>query len=197
MRRKLLSVVLCVCMMLTMAPFAFAEEGISASDGGSSVGNENVAKINNTEYATLQNAVNAAQENDTILVLSDTDITATGLDIPSNKVVTLDLNGHEVKAANTNKGNIKVQGKLILKDSTDTNKTGEGQGKITTSSIYAYGTVDKVLVCALNGEFVMESGLIDAATNITDNTNNGQFAVGVQNESQNASVTINGGNNYH
>lgn len=193
MRRKLLSVVLCVCMMLTMAPFAFAEEGISASDGGSSVGNENVAKINNTEYATLQNAVNAAQENDTILVLSDTDITATGLDIPSNKVVTLDLNGHEVKAANTNKGNIKVQGKLILKDSTDTNKTGEGQGKITTSSIYAYGTVDKVLVCALNGEFVMESGLIDAATNITDNTNNGQFAVGVQNESQNASVTINGG----
>lgn len=193
MRRKFLSVVLCVCMMLTMAPFAFAEEGISASDGGSSVGNENVAKINNTEYATLQNAVNAAQENDTILVLSDTDITATGLDIPSNKVVTLDLNGHEVKAANTNKGNIKVQGKLILKDSTDTNKTGEGQGKITTSSIYAYGTVDKVLVCALNGEFVMESGLIDAATNITDNTNNGQFAVGVQNESQNASVTINGG----
>lgn len=193
MRRKLLSVVLCVCMMLTMAPFAFAEEGISASDRGSSVGNENVAKINNTEYATLQNAVNAAQENDTILVLSDTDITATGLDIPSNKVVTLDLNGHEVKAANTNNGNIQVQGKLILKDSTDKNKTGEGQGKITTSSIYAYGTVDKVLVCALNGEFVMESGLIDAATNITDNKNKGQFAVGVQNESQKASVTINGG----
>ena len=27
MRRKFLSVVLCVCMMLTMAPFAFAEEG--------------------------------------------------------------------------------------------------------------------------------------------------------------------------
>ena len=25
MRRKFLSVVLCVCMMLTMAPFAFAE----------------------------------------------------------------------------------------------------------------------------------------------------------------------------
>lgn len=193
MRRKFLSVVLCVCMMLTMAPFAFAEEGISASDRGSSVGNENVAKINNTEYATLQNAVNAAQENDTILVLSDTDITATGLDIPSNKVVTLDLNGHEVKAANTNNGNIQVQGKLILKDSTDKNKTGEGQGKITTSSIYAYGTVDKVLVCALNGEFVMESGLIDAATNITDNKNKGQFAVGVQNESQKASVTINGG----
>lgn len=198
MRRKFLSVVLCVCMMLTMAPFAFAEENgtPTISDGGGSGSSNAVAQIERTgtSYDTLQNAVNAAQENDTILVLSDTNITATGLDIPFNKVVTLDLNGHEVKAANTNNGNIKVQGKLILKDRTDINKTGEGQGKITTtSSIYAYGTVDKVLVCALNGEFVMESGLIDAATNITDNKNNGQFAVGVQNESQNASVTINGG----
>ena len=198
MRRKFLSVVLCMCMMLTMAPFAFAEENgtPTISDGGGSGSSNAVAQIERTgtSYDTLQNAVNAAQENDTILVLSDTNITATGLDIPFNKVVTLDLNGHEVKAANTNNGNIKVQGKLILKDRTDINKTGEGQGKITTtSSIYAYGTVDKVLVCALNGEFVMESGLIDAATNITDNKNNGQFAVGVQNESQNASVTINGG----
>lgn len=33
MRRKLLSVVLCVCMMLTMAPFAFAE-GVSSGGGG-------------------------------------------------------------------------------------------------------------------------------------------------------------------
>lgn len=33
MRRKFLSVVLCVCMMLTMAPFAFAE-GVSSGGGG-------------------------------------------------------------------------------------------------------------------------------------------------------------------
>ena len=33
MRRKLLSVVLCVCMMLTMVPFAFAE-GVSSGGGG-------------------------------------------------------------------------------------------------------------------------------------------------------------------
>ena len=36
MRRKFLSVVLCVCMMLTMAPFAFAEGGSSGGGGGSS-----------------------------------------------------------------------------------------------------------------------------------------------------------------
>ena len=36
MRRKFLSVVLCVCMMLTMAPFAFAAEGGSSGGGGGS-----------------------------------------------------------------------------------------------------------------------------------------------------------------
>lgn len=36
MRRKLLSVVLCVCMMMTMAPFAFAAEGGSSGGGGGS-----------------------------------------------------------------------------------------------------------------------------------------------------------------
>ena len=36
MRRKFLSVVLCVCMMLTMAPFAFATEGGSSGGGGGS-----------------------------------------------------------------------------------------------------------------------------------------------------------------
>ena len=41
MRRKFLSVVLCVCMMLTMAPFAFAEGNDGATteigvEGGSS-----------------------------------------------------------------------------------------------------------------------------------------------------------------
>lgn len=36
MRRKFLSVVLCVCMMLTMVPFAFAAEGGSSGGGGGS-----------------------------------------------------------------------------------------------------------------------------------------------------------------
>lgn len=189
MRRKFLSVVLCVCMMLTMAPFAFAAEGISAGGGGGGA----VAQVGETRYNTLQDAVDHANNNDTIVVLRNTDITATGLTIASGQVVTLDLNGNEVKAANSNTGNIKILGKLTLKDSTDTKANGEGTGKITTSSSYVYNSTDKVLVSAFNGEFVMESGLIDAATNITNNANDGQFAVGVENWNSDASVTINGG----
>lgn len=189
MRRKFLSVVLCVCMMLTMAPFAFAAEGISSGGGGGGA----VAQVGETRYNTLQDAVDHANNNDTIVVLRNTDITATGLTIASGQVVTLDLNGNEVKAANSNTGNIKILGKLTLKDSTDTKANGEGTGKITTSSSYVYNSTDKVLVSAFNGEFVMESGLIDAATNITNNANDGQFAVGVENWNSDASVTINGG----
>ena len=39
----------------------------------------------------------------------------------------------------------------------------------------------------------MESGLIDAASSIADNANNGQFAVSVQNATADATVIINGG----
>ena len=170
-------------MVLTMLPMtALAAEG-------------DVAQIGSTGYKTLAAAAAAASKTgDTITVLENTDISATGLTIASGKDVTLDLNGHEVKAANTNAGSIKVLGKLTLKDSTDTEKNGEGTGKITTTSTtYVSGSVDKVLITAFDGEFVMESGLIDAASGITNNSNNGQFAVGVENSTKDASVTINGG----
>lgn len=180
MKRRLLSAFLAVMMVLTMAPVAFAADDV-------------VAKIGDISYSTLADAVVHAKTGDTIVMQSATDISKTGLKITSGKDITLDLNGHEVKAANTQAGNIQVAGKMTLKDSTDTNANGEGEGKITTSSTYVYGSTDKVLVTALDGEFVMESGLIDAATNITDNKNNGQFAVGVENQNKNASVTINGG----
>ena len=67
MRRKFLSVVLCVCMMLTMAPFAFAAEG-GSSGGGGSGSNNAVAQIERTgkSYNTLQAAIDDAQRGDTI-----------------------------------------------------------------------------------------------------------------------------------
>lgn len=67
MRRKFLSVVLCVCMMMTMAPFAFAAEG-GSSGGGGSGSNNAVAQIERTgkSYNTLQAAIDDAQRGDTI-----------------------------------------------------------------------------------------------------------------------------------
>lgn len=182
MKKRLLSAFLAVMMIFAMLPTVFAADEETV-----------VAKIGDKSYTSLQMAVDNAETGAVIVMENNTDISATGLTIISGKEVTLDLNGHEIKAANTNEGNIKVTGKLTLRDSTDTNKSGEGTGKIITDSKYVYNSSDKVLVSALNGEFVMESGLIDAATNIADNANYGQFAVGVENWTDNASVTINGG----
>ena len=50
------------------------------------------------------------------------------------------------------------------------------------------------MIAAIDGgTFIMESGLIDAASFTTDNANKGQFAVSVQNENADATVIINGG----
>lgn len=187
MKRRLLSAFLAVMMVLTMAPVAFAADG----DAGSSTA---VAKIGDATYATLADAVVNAKTGDTIVMQSATDISTTGLSITSGKDITLDLNGYEVKAANTGAGNIKVYGKLTLKDSTDTSANGEGQGKITTvTKTYIRNQADQPIIYAVNGDFVMQSGLIDTATGITNNSNDGQFGVGVQNETADASVTIEGG----
>lgn len=153
-----------------------------------------VAKIGSTKYETLADAVRLAAKGKTIKLLDDLDISATGLTVAAAKTVTLDLNGHALKAANTNTGNIQVLGKLTLCDSTDTAKNGTGTGKVWTETPYIYNQQDKVLISAMDGgTFTMESGLIDTASSIEDNANYGQFAVSVQNENADATVIINGG----
>lgn len=153
-----------------------------------------VAKIGSKKYETLADAVRLAAKGKTIKLLDDLDISTTGLTVAATKTVTLDLNGHALKAANTNTGNIKVLGKLTLCDSTDTAKNGTGTGKVWTDTPYIYNKQDKVLIAAIDGgTFTMESGLIDTASSIADNANDGQFAVSVQNEHADATVIINGG----
>ena len=153
-----------------------------------------VAKIGTVEYATLAEAIAAANDGETVTLIDDLDISTTGLTVAATKTVTLDLNGHALKAANTNTGNIKVLGKLTLCDSTDTEKNGTGTGKVWTDTPYIYNKQDKVLIAAMDGgTFTMESGLIDTASSIADNANDGQFAVSVQNEHADATVIINGG----
>ena len=153
-----------------------------------------VAAVGSKKYETLADAIRLAAKGNTVKLLADTDITSNGLTIAKGKSITLDLSGHSLKAANTNDGNIKVCGKLTLTDSTDTAKNGTGRGKVYTETSYSYGSQDKVLIAAIDGgTFIMESGLIDAASFTTDNANKGQFAVSVQNENSDATVIINGG----
>lgn len=107
MRRKFLSVVLCVCMMLTMAPFAFAagdsttELNISSgsASGGGSV--TPVAQVGDMTYGTLRDAVAAVQDGGTVKLLRD----AIGAGIGTYRI-----------AGTDNQGNAKITSKSFTID---------------------------------------------------------------------------------
>ena len=145
---------------------------------------QNVAKIGTTEYATLQEAADAATAGQTVVTLiNDADLTTDDeLDVNKMQDIVLDMNGHSIKGANADDKNIWVSGgKLTLKDSKE-NSTG----KIYAETPYQYGVYDKPLVyVGSKGEFVMESGHINSVL-----AGNHQFVIGAY---YNSTVIINGG----
>lgn len=94
MKRRLLSAFLAVMMVLTMAPVAFA-----ADEGGTT----GVAKIGDVEYPTLQAAVDAANNGDTIVLKKSISATEIGEKkqlqfVKAYMNVTLDLNQNTITA---------------------------------------------------------------------------------------------------
>lgn len=94
MKRRLLSAFLAVMMVLTMAPVAFA-----ADEGGTT----GVAKIGDVEYPTLQAAVDAADNGDTIVLKKSISATEIGEKkqlqfVKADMNVTLDLNQNTITA---------------------------------------------------------------------------------------------------
>lgn len=139
MRRKFLSVVLCVCMMLTMAPFAFAEEG----DGESNIA---VAKIGDTTYTTFDSALDNAKAGDTITLLEnvtvhDADETSSRTTI--DKSIILDLNGKTIFGPNNmgaNNYNFAVL--YISADTTIIDSASNGGINTQTNGAYCINVMD-------------------------------------------------------
>lgn len=144
---------------------------------------KNVAKTGTKEYATLQQAADAAlTAGQTVTLINDVDLT-TGSNLEVHKWlnIVLDMNGHSIKGANADYKNICVSGKLTLMDSKE-NSTG----KIYAETPYQDGVYDKPLVEVNNdGVFVMESGHINSVL-----AGNHQFVIGAY---YNSTVIINGG----
>ena len=84
---------------------------------------DNVAKIDGTGYATLQEAVNTATPGQTIVLQSDVTLTAS-LIVAVDKTVTLDLNSYKITADMNGPHMICNAGNLTITDSS-ANKTGE------------------------------------------------------------------------
>ena len=78
MKRKILTLLLALALVLTMLPMtALAAEG-------------NVAEVNGQGYSTLQAAINAVQTAGTVKLLENVTESVT---IPAGATITLDLNG--------------------------------------------------------------------------------------------------------
>lgn len=187
MRRKFLSVVLCVCMMLTMVPFAFAaddsgdstNDNVSTGSGGGTV-IQAVAQIDNTTYNTLSDAITAAKNGKTITLLKNT---SGKVVIPTDKNITLDLNGNTITHTGTTVYNL---GNLTICDSSNdktgkiisTGNVGVGVGHDSTTTI-EYANIEAVEGAVITGY----------ATGATITIKDGNFSA-----SDNAVIAGNGNN---
>ena len=106
MKKRILSAFLCLCMMLTMVPAAFAVGDNELETNTNSSGGEGSNQITENT-TTLQSGTYTL----------DRDVTLSGqLTVPENTVVTLDLNSHTLTESST----IIVEGDLTVQDSTAT-----------------------------------------------------------------------------
>ena len=153
------------------------------------------ADYNVGDYATLKEIVSNDETNKTIVLTEDIVVADDpGLTIKSGQELILDLNGHILSMeSNITKASylIKNNGNLTIKDSTDTNKNGTGNGRITylstvSSEAYAYAcnTISNY------GTLILESGLVE------NNTPNAHADYCVDNYSNNSLIRINGGKLY-
>ena len=111
--KKVLASILALVMALGVTTAAWAEgEGATK-----------VAKIGDNEYATLQEAVNAATAGQTIVLQDNVTLTAS-LNVAVDKTVTLDLNSYKITADMNGPHMICNAGNLTITDSSE-NKTGE------------------------------------------------------------------------
>lgn len=186
MKRRLLSAFLAVMMVLTMAPVAFAANTEPTT--------EYVAQVDGTNYATLADAIEAAN-NKTLTLLKDVN---GQIVIPEGKTVTLDLNGNTVTAPSGRYDAVINQGTLTV---TDSQKTGEiisnGNGGIGISA-GSDTTIEYAKVTGREGAIGGDKSTVGAKLTINDGVFTGvDNAVVIFNGSKRDGdankITINGG----
>ena len=157
---------------------------------------EEVAQLTTTKgvvkFATLQEAINAAANGDTVTLLLDETVT-TAINV-TGKSITLDLNG---KTLSSSKNGITVAADagLTVKDSSE-NKTG----KVVATGSYSNGIENAGTLTIESGSFEAVYGAVRALGGSTTTINGGTFSSSTGRlgmyywaNGKNVSVTVNGG----
>lgn len=111
--KKLISIALALLMIAVMLPVMAMAEGA------------NVAKIGNTEYATLKEAFDAVQDGQTIEVMKN--CSGNGIVVNSGRNFTVDFNNctYDIDGTTVGSTGTETNGFQLLKDSTITFKNGK------------------------------------------------------------------------
>ena len=155
MKRKFLSILLTLAMALTLLPTAAMAEGDSETPAGGeptpveAPAATKVAKVGETEYATLAEAVDAANNGDTVQLLTDV---LQNSEVCINKDITLNLN--EKKIYNTKDiWADDVVALVNVKNNDNVTITGDGEIAAKENDCYAINLVSGTLTIE-NGNIV-------------------------------------------
>lgn len=193
MKRRLLSAFLAVMMVLTMAPVAFAADG-SETGSSSAASSTVVAKIGDAEYSTLQAAVDAANNGDTVTLVENTN---EGFTVPASLSIIFDVNGKTLERTGKdiqNNGTLTIrdntkQGKIIANGGNVGIAIGVGNNSVTTIE---YANVEAVEGAVITGQatgatITIEDGVFSTSDNAVIAGN------GTKREGNANVITINGG----
>ena len=187
MKRKLLSILLTLCLAFSLLPTAaLAAEG-------------DLAEVNGTGYSALVDAINAAGTGGTVKLLAD--ITGQTV-IPAGKDIVLDLNGKTMTHTGTTLYN---SGKLTVRDSSadksgkivSTGNVGIGvnHNSITTIEYANIKAVEGAVITgyATGAKITIEDGIFEVSDNavIAGNGNSTDHSGAVRVNAN--TITINGG----
>lgn len=188
---KLLSLLLCLAMLMSMVPAAYAAgtEGtdVTEANGGASeqaAATTDAAKVGETGYTTLAEAIAAAKDGNTVTLLADV-----SEDVTISKNITLDLGGKTLTNTNAGKATISVTGGAVtVKNGTVTGGTSYYNIEVTKGS-NANLTLEGVTATAGN----TGSSMIDNWGTLTINSGDYSGGLNVVKSEEGSTLTINGG----
>lgn len=178
--KKFKLIALCGVLAMAFGAFGFTATNVSADSNVAYIdANANNQVDDGEGFATLQDAVNAAQAGDTIKLVSDIETTGT-VKVVSGKEITLDLAGYTISATDTKaSGNydaIYNEGTLTIQDS-----VGGGAIEVIAENNRAWNNYSAVIsnqwgVLTIDSGRLQHFGGTDMAYAIDNRTNTGAKA---------------------
>lgn len=167
-----------LCVMLTVFGLSMS---VSTAKIAKADDTTAVAKIGETTYAKLSDAVTAAAEGDTVTLRKDTTE-----DVVVDKNITLDLGGNTLTGTNTKKITL-----TIAKNATATVKNGSVKGTSSNYTIQNNGTATFETLTATAGN--TDSSMIDNSGTLTINSGEYSGGLNVVKSEEGSTLVINGG----